>query len=138
MLKASDWLNNSMSETWKTIGDWPYAISDKGRVMRLTKVHGTRPGKILKPLYLKDGYVSVYFSDGARIRKRKPIHRLVLETFLSPCPPGKQANHINGIRDDNRLSNLEWVSPSENQIHAYKLRRNEHEENDDTSIRRSI
>lgn len=44
------------------------------------------------------------------------VHRLVLETFVGFAPEGKpQADHINRVRDDNRVENLRWVSRSENQ-----------------------
>lgn len=62
-----------------------------------------------------DGYQYVYFN-----KKRIPLHRLVAETFI-PNPEGKEyVNHINSIKYDNRISNLEWVSARENNIHAIK------------------
>lgn len=42
------------------------------------------------------------------------VHRLVLETFVGKCPPGMQGDHINRNRTDNRLENLRWVTPAEN------------------------
>ena len=43
------------------------------------------------------------------------VHRLVLETFVGPCPEGFECDHINRIRDDNSLENLRWVSKTTNQ-----------------------
>lgn len=56
----------------------------------------------------RKGYVRVYI-DG----KYYSVHRLVLETFVGPCPEGKTCDHINRIHNDNRLDNLRWVTASE-------------------------
>lgn len=45
---------------------------------------------------------------------RKPIHRLVLETFIGPCPPGHQGCHNDGNGTNNRLGNLRWDTPKNN------------------------
>ncbi|MFB2938351.1 HNH endonuclease signature motif containing protein [Aerosakkonemataceae cyanobacterium BLCC-F154] len=67
----------------------------------------------LKPYPCSKGYVRVEI-DG----KATAIHRLVAQTFI-PNPDQKpQVNHLNGVRDDNRVENLEWVTNQENSIHA--------------------
>lgn len=43
------------------------------------------------------------------------VHRLILETFVGPRPDGMEACHYNGVRTDNRLENLRWDTPSNNQ-----------------------
>ena len=56
-------------------------------------------------------------------RGGKPIgmaHRMIWEHFNGPIPTGLQINHINGIKTDNRLRNLELVTPAENTQHAYR------------------
>ncbi len=88
-----------------------YQVSNHGRVKN------SKTGKILKP-YLTRGYlrVSLYNESG---RKCKLVHRLVAEAFL-PNPENKPVvNHINGCKTDSNVSNLEWVSPSENMSHAH-------------------
>jgi hypothetical protein len=42
------------------------------------------------------------------------VHRLILEAFRGPCPEGTEARHVNGVRSDNRLANLVWATPKEN------------------------
>jgi DNA-binding transcriptional regulator YiaG len=58
---------------------------------------------------------------GRSKRKRKWAHRLVLEAFVCKPKNGQEANHINGIKSDNRLMNLEWVTKSQNAIHAHRI-----------------
>lgn len=48
-------------------------------------------------------------------------HRLIWEVVHGPIPDGMQINHINGIKTDNRIANLELVTPSENLTHAYRV-----------------
>lgn len=54
------------------------------------------------------------------------IHRVVYETFKGEIPKGYQINHINGIKTDNRIENLEVCTRSENRIHAYNTGLQEH------------
>lgn len=57
----------------------------------------------------KKGYLAVVILGRGRL-----VHRLVLETFVGPCPDGMQTRHLNGSRTDNRLCNLAWGTPKEN------------------------
>lgn len=48
-------------------------------------------------------------------------HRFIWECVNGPIPEGMEINHINGIKFDNRICNLELVTPSENSLHAYRI-----------------
>lgn len=120
-----------MEEIWKDIKGYEglYQISNLGRLrsldryVRHKKIKSLRllKGKIMSPTISNStGYlVSTLYNKGKG--KQVTIHRLVAETFI-PNPENKpEVNHINGIRDDDRVENFEWVNRSENQLHAYKI-----------------
>ena len=111
-------------EIWKDIEGYEglYQISNLGNVKSLErkKIDGRLcHEKILKQAKNKCGYLSCEFcKDG--VGRRFLIHRIVAQTFL-PNPDGKrEVNHINGIKTDNRVENLEWNTSKENQLHAYR------------------
>lgn len=81
----------------------------------LTDLMAKYTGRVLSPSKNSGGYECVMM--GANGNGRIPVHRLVAEAFI-PNPENKpQVNHKNGIRDDNRVENLEWATNSENQRH---------------------
>lgn len=90
-----------------------YSVSDMGRILN------NRTGHIRKQTLSNSGYLSIYFWNHG-LPKVLTVHRLVAKIFLGH-QDGMQVNHINGIRTDNRLTNLEWVTGSENMKHACKL-----------------
>lgn len=88
-----------------------YDISENGVV--------TGPRTVLKPFMGRGGYLKVCLSENNR-RRWVYIHRLVCESFI-PNPLGKkEINHIDGCKTNNSKDNLEWVTRSENNIHAFK------------------
>lgn len=98
-----------------------YEVSDAGRVCRVKTQGGRRidPGRILCLREDRKGYLrAVLYYNGKR--NCLFVHRLVLLAFLGQPPLGYQTNHINGLKEDNRLENLEWVTPGDNQRHAYR------------------
>lgn len=77
-------------------------------------------GRYGRPVGSKDtcGYVQINgISRGVGMLS---CHRLIWETANGPIPAGLEINHKNGVRDDNRLSNLEIVTHQENILHAYR------------------
>lgn len=95
------------------IADYPnYLFAEDGKVYSLTS------RRFLKPLVVPNGYRHVVLCWGGR-KRRFSVHRLIAAAFHGAPPFGAVTNHKNGIRDDNRAENLEWVTPSENVSHAY-------------------
>jgi hypothetical protein len=95
--------------------DW---INPKYTITEFRMVYG-RNGQKLAQYENTNGYrqVNLFRADGER--RQFLVARLVLRAFTKV--EGIQANHKNGLRHDNRLKNLEWVSASENARHAYRV-----------------
>ncbi len=103
-------------EEWRVAARCPnYEVSSLGRVRRCTRGPGTYPGKILSAPPDTHGYRQ-FQSGPARSRRNFLLHSLVAEAFLGSRPDGYVANHINRNKLDNRVENLEWVTPKENTI----------------------
>lgn len=108
-------------ENWKSIKGYEgmYEVSDLGNVRSLDRIVKCNTGqRLLRGVTLRqklhrDGYMCVFLS-----RNKKQIcpmvHKLVLEAFVGKRPIGMQGCHKNGIKTDNRLSNLRWDTPKEN------------------------
>jgi hypothetical protein len=67
-----------------------------------------------------EGYLHVQLWWKGR-RQGFKVHRLVAAAFLGPCPAGKECNHKDGNRTNAALSNLEYVTQSENTLHSYRV-----------------
>ena len=89
----------------KNVG--PYQVSSDGKIRR--------NGKELKGSITPKGYIRVNLQG-----RKTMLHRVIAEAYLGKPKKNYQVNHKNGIKTDNRIENLEWVTPSENLLHAYR------------------
>jgi hypothetical protein len=117
-------------EIWKDVKGFEnyYQVSNLGNIINKIRFINQYNGgvriidvKIKKVRLNKGGYLRCNLKVNGN-SKDMVIHRLVAEAFI-PNPENKpQVNHINGIKTDNRVENLEWVTKSENTTHAVKNR----------------
>jgi DNA-binding CsgD family transcriptional regulator len=95
-----------------------YFISDDLKFYSYPKK--TRKGiREIKPWLNKNGYLMIDLVKNKKVTKFL-CHRLIAECFIENKNNKPQVNHINGIKTDNRVENLEWCTVSENRLHAFK------------------
>ena len=108
-----------MNEIWKPINLEPF--NESHIISNYGEIQAIRSGKILSQGLDKDGYFQVCLCYKG-IEQTKKVHRLVALTFLSEdFQPGLVVNHKNGIKTDNFVENLEWVTISYNTQHAFDM-----------------
>lgn len=114
-----------MIEEWRVLpSNSTYEVSNLGRVRsRDHLVWGgirmgfyTKSGKVLQPGIASNGYPTVALGR----RKTRTVHSLVAETFIGPCPTGKEVRHRDGVRTNPRLDNLEYGTRFQNIEDAFR------------------
>ena len=106
-------------EEWRDVIDEKTDYEDKYQISSFGRARSFKAGrvKILKLVFDGKGYAYVGIHKNGK-QKKVHVHALVAKAFI-PNPEGKtQINHIDGDKSNNRVENLEWVSPSENIQHA--------------------
>ena len=122
-------MNNIELEIWKPIASNPYYyVSNFGRVKsvdhpvwcKVNKSYSIKKGHLLKPNNSNSKhYWRIRIPDGTRRGKIWAVHRLVAEAFIPNPNNLPQINHIDGNKDNNYVSNLEWCDQSHNFKYAY-------------------
>lgn len=113
-----------MKEMWRPVVGWEdlYEVSDHGRVRSLDRIgrlgaSGSRKykGRVLRPIANELNYQKVSLCRDRHHEIRR-IHRLVLEAFIGPCPPGMETRHRDGDPANNHLTNLRWGTKTDNNL----------------------
>ncbi len=119
-----------LTEEWRDICYYEglYQVSNLGRVKRLDGLVGMyykrKNGTFYREQFKKGGMVAInshHFSKYCTVMLckngkavRYSIHKIVLETFVGPCPEGMECSHKDDVKSNNRISNLEWNTHIEN------------------------
>jgi hypothetical protein len=111
----------NQKEEWRPVGIGQFR--DKYEVSSFGRVRNSKRGSILKPDIDHEGYVRIVFYDAATQRKRytTKVHRIVAVTFIENPNNLPIVNHKDGNKSNNSVSNLEWFSHSENNIHRHQI-----------------
>lgn len=125
-------------EIWKPVVGYEefYEVSDHGRIRNIKDRKNTHVGRILVGGRNPQGYKIAGLRNGGKKRFYKSFHSIVMEAFVGPLN-GMCVNHKDGIKNNNNISNLEYVTVQQNNEHAKKnglLRPNKGEDNGSSKL----
>lgn len=105
-------MRSTLKEEWADIAgtNGSYRISNHGTI---TSTKTTR-ARALKQHARAEGHLSVCLYMGAQRLPERQVHRLVMQTFVGPCPEGMEVRHLDGNPANNRLDNLEYGTRKQN------------------------
>ena len=117
-------VSDAIAEEWRPVVGYEgrYEVSSLGRVKSLPRCVGRKDGSgqflkgrlmVLTPHASKSPYPTVALCKNG-VQRQHTVHRLVLEAFVGPCPPGMEACHNDGNHADSSLANLRWDTHLEN------------------------
>ena len=120
--KRADQFQAHPQECWRDIPgyDGIYSVSNRGRVRLNVTRNRYRAGSIRTGQPNADGYLRLSMTHNGQ-RKKCFVHRLVALAFLGPRDANIELNHKNGVKTDNRVENLEYVTHRENMCHAVDM-----------------
>lgn len=105
------------NETWKTLpGFEDYEVSDLGNVRRISAAKGTRAMRLLSPCADRCGRMVFNTRKDGKTKQWK-VHRAVMLAFKGECTDGKEVAHLDGNQQNNKLENLMYATPVENNRH---------------------
>lgn len=97
-----------------------YILPDRYSVNQCGDVFSIRSGRLISQRLDRYGYPRVNLYEGTK-NTTTTVHRLVAMAFIPNPDNLPEVNHIDGVKTNNDVTNLEWVSSSRNQIHAFEL-----------------
>lgn len=121
-------MSDFRQEEWRAVVGYEgfYEISDHGRIRSMTRYvkgrHGApriRRSRLLRVSASNRRYPTITLGKFG-VERTHLVHRLVAEAFIPRREGATMVNHKNGVKGDCRLENLEWVTPSDNNLHAYR------------------
>ena len=106
-----------MEELWKPVKDFEsiYEVSSFGSVRRLDNQ------RLITPFAIGHGYMQIKLRKPGGYRKNLYVHRIVANAFIQNPLNLREVNHIDGNKENNCVSNLEWVTPHQNRVHCYHV-----------------